>query len=162
MIGPVIERLEVELLDPLIARTFAIANRFGIMPEAPEELQGGSINIEYVSPLALAARATETGNIERLIGYIGAVSGMSPSAVDKFNADKSIDIYARAIGADPMLLRSDDEVQKSREEQALAEQQARAVGAASGLVDSAKTLSEIDPAGNDIVNQMLSNVGPGQ
>ena len=58
MLGPVLERIDVEVLKPIIERVFAIANRAGILPPPPPEVQGQMMNIEFVSMLAQAQKAT--------------------------------------------------------------------------------------------------------
>ncbi len=157
MLGPVIERVEVELLDNLITRTFSIADRMGLIPPAPDGLEGAELNIEYISPLAQAQKAVATGVIERLGAYVGSAAELNPNALDKFNVDKSIDLYADALGAPADLTVSEDEVEELRairSDQARIQRQAEAQPQ---FVESAKTLSEIDPAGNDIVNQILGS-----
>jgi hypothetical protein len=157
MLGPVIERVEVELLDNLITRTFSIANRMGLIPPAPDAIENAELNIEYISPLAQAQKAVATGTIERLGAYVGSAAQLNPNALDKFNVDKSIDLYADALGAPADLTVSEDDVEEVRairSDQARVQRQAEAQPQ---FVESAKTLSEIDPAGNDIVNQILGS-----
>ena len=57
MIGPVIERLHNELLEPLIDRTFAYLVKANALPPAPPELQGMDLSVEFVSILAQAQQA---------------------------------------------------------------------------------------------------------
>ena len=57
MLGPVLERLKNELLDPLIERTFNICQRAGILPPPPDEIQGRDINVSYISMIAQALGA---------------------------------------------------------------------------------------------------------
>ena len=54
MLGPTLQRLQTELLDPLIDRTFSIMARpeIDVLPPAPEEIQGKELRVEYVSMLA--------------------------------------------------------------------------------------------------------------
>jgi len=157
-LGPVIERLQVELLDPLIDRTFNIANRLGLIPEAPQDIENRDLAIVYISPLAQAQQAVATGAIERLGAYIGSVAQINPSALDKFDVDESIDQYARALGASPKLIISKDDVEETRAARNEGERQARAVASSAGLVDSLKTVSEIDAGGSEIVEQVLGGL----
>ena len=53
MLGPVLERLHDELLEPLIGRTFQIMARAGEIPPPPSPmLDGLRLQPEYVSPMA--------------------------------------------------------------------------------------------------------------
>ncbi|PWG73491.1 phage head-tail adapter protein, partial [Enterococcus hirae] len=56
MLGPVIERVQNELLDPMIDRVFSIALRGNALPPPPEELEGVDLRVEYISILAQAQR----------------------------------------------------------------------------------------------------------
>src|SRR3546814_5846196 len=47
-LGPVLERLHGEFLDQLINRTFNQCVRAGILPEAPAELAGQSLKVNYI------------------------------------------------------------------------------------------------------------------
>ncbi len=54
MLGPVLERLHDDLLEPLIGRVFQIMGRAGHIPPPPfPELDGQRLQPEYVSPLNL-------------------------------------------------------------------------------------------------------------
>jgi hypothetical protein len=44
-LGPVLEQLNQDLLDPLIDNTYAIMERQGLIPEAPEELHGKPVMV---------------------------------------------------------------------------------------------------------------------
>ena len=67
MLGPVLERLHTELLDPLIDRTFNILQQNGVLPVPPPELQNKDLNVEYVSVLAQAQRLVATGAVDRVL-----------------------------------------------------------------------------------------------
>ena len=54
ILGPVLGRLQSELLEPMILRVFNIMLRSKLFLQAPEILANQEIQIEYVSPMALA------------------------------------------------------------------------------------------------------------
>ena len=58
-LGPIVEGLAEQQNDPTIARTFAIAERAGLIPEPPESIIGQAVKVEYVSILAQAQRAAD-------------------------------------------------------------------------------------------------------
>ena len=105
MLGPVLERLHSELLDPLIDRTFNIAQDAGILPPPPEELQERELKVEYISVLAQAQRLVAVSGVEQLAGYVGQLSAIWPEARHKFNPSESIDDFADALGTSPDLIR---------------------------------------------------------
>ena len=65
ILGPALSRLQSELLQPLILRVFNIMLRNKLFPIAPEVLANQEIDIEYVSPMALAQRSQELQSLIR-------------------------------------------------------------------------------------------------
>ncbi len=147
-LGPVLERLHGEFLSLLIGTLFDQAADAGILPPAPEELQGSSIRIRFISTLAMAQRAIVTQDIERLAIFTASlIEGGWQEVGDKFDADQAVDQYSRAIGVPPDIVVSDEDVDDIRRQRAeqLAEQQA--IEAASSIAQTVKTASEIGSNG---------------
>lgn len=122
MLGPVLERLQNELLDPLIEMTFDLVMKAGILPPPPQELQGHNINVELVGMLAQAMRAVGANSIDRFVGNLGAVAQFKPDVLDKFDADKWVDLYSDSLGVDPEIIVPADQVQAIRAQRAQAAQ----------------------------------------
>jgi hypothetical protein len=141
MLGPVLERLQHELLDPLIDMTFNHIMEAGIMPPPPDELQGHEISVELVSMLAQAQRAVATNSIDRFVGQLEAIGQIKPGVLDKFDEDKWADIYADSLGIDPQLLVADDQVQAIRQQRAQAQQQQQQEQAMQERAKTAATLA---------------------
>ena len=110
MLGPVLERLHNELLSPLVDMTFTRMLTAGMIPPAPQELQGMDLNIEFVSMLAQAQRAIGTNAVDRFVGNLGAIAQMKPDILDKFDQDQWADVYADMLGVDPSLIVADKDV----------------------------------------------------
>lgn len=161
MLGPVLERLHTELLDPLIDRTFNILQEAGVFPPPPQELQDRELTVEYVSVLAQAQRLVATGSLERLTGFAGNLSGVWAEARHKIDVTQAVDDYADALGVNPKVVRSDDEVaqREEAERQALAQQAAQAQG--QQLADTAKTMSETSTEEGNALSTIMSNAGLG-
>ncbi|MFY8163618.1 MAG: portal protein, partial [Brevundimonas sp.] len=120
MLGPVLERLHNELLAPLVDTTFTRMVQAGIVPPAPQELQGMDLNIEFVSMLAQAQRAIGTNAVDRFVGNLGAIAQMKPDILDKFDQDEWADVYADMLGIDPALIIADKDVALVRQARAQA------------------------------------------
>ena len=154
-LGPALTRLQEELLDKMIDRAFAVASRAGLIPPAPEEIQGMPLRIEYVSVLAQAQKMSGITAIEQLSGFVGNMAGVNPQILDKFDMDEAVDQYAEMIGVPPNLVVPDEAVaqirQRRAQAQAAQEQQAQMQGMAQG----AKTLSETDVSGENNALSML-------
>lgn len=125
MLGPVLERLHNELLDPLIEITFTRMIEAGLVPPPPEELQGVDLNVQYVSMLAQAQRAVATNGIDRFVGNLGAVAQFKPEVLDKFDTDRWADAYSDMLGIDPELIVPNEKVALIRQSRAQAAQAAQ-------------------------------------
>lgn len=162
MLGPVLERLHNELLDPLIDITFTRMLQSGVIPPAPEELQGMDLNVEFVSMLAQAQRAIGTNAVDRFVGNLGQIATMKPDILDKFDSDQWADIYADMLGVDPSLIVADKEVamlRQARNQAMAAKEQAAAMEQQSKTVRNMATA----PTGQqnaltDVIN-MFSGYG---
>jgi len=124
LLGPVLGRLQSELLKPLIDRVFAILLRNNMLPQAPEFLSGRDIEIEYVSPLAKAQKSSELQSIMRAIEILGSLANVAP-VFDYVNFDNLVKHLADIVGVPQKILRSQNEVNAEREQAAAqaAEQQ---------------------------------------
>lgn len=146
MLGPVLERLQNELLDPLIEITFDRIMETGIVPPPPKELQGHDINVSLVSMLAQAQRAVGTNSIDRFTSTIGNVAQFKPEVLDKIDGDALVDVYADSLGIDPRLIADDDKVAAIRQQRAQAQQQAQQAAAVEQAASAAQKLGSVNTA----------------
>ena len=144
MLGPVLERLHNEILDPLIEMTFSRMVEAGIVPPPPEELQGRELNVEFVSMLAQAQRAIATNSVDRFVGNLGAVAGIKPEVLDKFDADRWADSYADMLGIDPELIVPGEKVALIRQQRAQAAQAQQQAAMLQQGADVAQKLGSVD------------------
>ena len=150
MLGPVLERIQYELLDPIIDRTFSVMARAGVIPPPPPEIAGQNIDIEYVSMLLTAQLAAATSGIERTLQLAGGLVGVDPGVMDNLDLDFAVAKYSNLMNNDPRLIRSPDQLQKirqQRQQEAAQAQQAQQAETASKLAAGGKALSETDIGG---------------
>ena len=121
LLGPVLGRLQSELLKPLIDRTFNIILRNNLFAPAPEFLAGKDIEIEYVSPLAKAQKSTELSSIMRAIEILGSLSNVAP-VFDHINMDKLVRHLADIVGVPQKILKPQNQLNAERQ-QAQAQQE---------------------------------------
>jgi hypothetical protein len=159
MLGPVLERLHTELLNPLIDRTFNIMARNELLPPAPEELAGVTLKVEYISVMAQAQKAIGTGALERLAGFIGNMAAVKPEVLDKFDADQSVDEYAEMLGVPPKIVVPDDVVQQVREERMQMQQQQMQMEQINQGAQAAKVMSDADTGGENILSDIIGGIG---
>jgi len=155
MLGPVLERLHNELLDPMITMTFERMLAAGIVPPPPMELQGMEINVEFVSMLAQAQRAVGTNSVDRFVGNLGAIAGMKPDVLDKFDSDKWADIYSDMLGIDPELITADKQVAMVRQQRAQQEAQAQQMAALQSGADTMSKLGQVPADENNMANDFM-------
>jgi hypothetical protein len=119
LLGPVLGRLQAELLQPLISRSFALLLRDGLLPAAPEELQGQDIDIEYVSPLAKAQKLTDLQSVLRGFEILSQIGEIAP-VQDYIDPDKMVQYLVETTGMPARVIRGEDEIARLRRQQAQA------------------------------------------
>jgi hypothetical protein len=129
ILGPVLGRLQTELLNPIIYRTFNIMMRKGLLPQVPQALAGTDWDVVYVSPLAKAQRAVQAKDMQTFLAIIGQMAQFAPSVLDKLDSDKIVDKFGKVYSIDPEVIKSDEDVEESRarQAQAMAQQQQMAM-----------------------------------
>lgn len=140
MLGPVLQRLDSELLDKLINRTFSVMAENNLLPVPPNEMQGMQLKVEYISVMAQAQKAIGVSSIERFIGFTSGIGQFSPDALDKINVDETIDAYAASIGVPPSVVATNEQVAQIREQRAQQQAMAQQMQMAQAAVGGAQTL----------------------
>ncbi len=140
LMGPVLERLNAEMLDPLINIVFNKLVQADLLPPLPEDLQGQQLNVEFISILAQAQKAISTNSVDRMFSVLGNLAGMKPDIVDNVDLDFWPQWYADALGVDPRFIVSGKKVAVIREQRAQAEQQAAAMEQLQGATQAAKNM----------------------
>lgn len=124
MLGPVLSRLNNDVLKKFIERTFAILQRAGAMPVPPEELRGRELTIEYTSMLARSQRAVRAASLDNFLQRVQTIAQVDPNALKKINTNNVLDEYADYYSIAPSCVRPNEEVEQmmAAEQQAQAEQ----------------------------------------
>jgi hypothetical protein len=145
-------RLQSELLQPLIQRSFKLMLRKGRLDVPPEELQGQDIDIEYVSPLAKAQKLTDLQSMMRGLEVLLQL-GQSLPVMDYIDDDGLVKYLVDVAGMPAKVIKSNEEVAALREQQAqqqaqLAQQQQEMMNAeqAQKAAPLLKVLSEAEQA----------------
>lgn len=158
-LGPVLEQLNQDLLDPLIDRTFAIMVRQGLIPPPPKELEGQPLRVEYVSIMAQAQKMVGISSLERFAGFVGGMAKVDPTVLDKINGDELVDEYAMMTGVAPRIVRTDEEVgqlRASRQKAQQMEQEAKTLQTAGA---GAKALSETNTTDRNGLTDLMAGLG---
>ena len=161
-LGPVLEQLNQDALDPLIDITFNIMSRQGLIPVPPEELQGMDLKVEYVSVMAQAQKLIGISGLERMAGFVMNLSGAVPSVLDKMDFDQTVDEYGEATGVPPQIIRSDDDVEAIREAQREAQRAQQLQQGIQGVSGIAKDLSQMDMSKDTALKRLVDQAEAGQ
>lgn len=160
MLGPVVERLHSEKLDPLIEATFEHMLAAGIVSPPPQELQGMDLNVSYVSMLAQAQRAIATNGVDRFVGNLGQIASFKPDILDKFDSDVWADKYSDMLGVDPEFIVPSPQVAIIRQQRAQQAQRAQQVAQAEQAASAAQKLGTVStPNGNAATDVMQAFSG---
>lgn len=159
MLGPVLERLNDECLNPLIDRTFSIMARKNLLPPPPDVLQGMPLRIEYISVMAQAQKSIGLSSLSSTVGFIGQLARAKPEALDKLNVDQAIDAFAEMSGVSPTVIVPQEQVEQDREQRAQQQQQQQMVAMGMAAAQGAKTLSEAQTADPSVLTALSNAAG---
>lgn len=161
-LGPVLEQINQDLLDPLIDITFEIMLKQGRIPEPPEELRDKELKVEYESIMAQAQKLVGLAGVERFSGFASQVASVNSDSLDKINTDKLLDVYGDMTSIPPGILRTNDEVREIRDRR---EEQQRAMQSAELAkqgASAAKDLSGTNLEGDNALTRMIDQSRAGQ
>lgn len=148
MLGPVLSRLNNEVLRCLIERTFSILMRAHQLPPPPPELQGTELSIEYTSMLARSQRAIRANSMDQFLQRVMQVAQVKPEVVQKLDPFQIVDEYADYFSVAPSIVVPTEQAQavlQAQQEQA--QQQAQAEQLSQGA-DALAKLGKV-PAGEE-------------
>jgi hypothetical protein len=165
MLGPFLERSQFELINPMIERIFSIMERCRLLPPAPPDIRGRALDIECVSTLADAQKATATTPIERLVAFVGnlaaAFAGQPNNPMDNVDFDEAVREYADLLGVTQKMIVAKDKRDAERKQRMQQVQAAQQTQMAMAAAQGAKTLSDTDVGGGENALQRMMGSVPG-
>lgn len=160
ILGAMLSRMNTECLIPLLERIYNILNRRMELPLPPRQLaeEGGSVDIEFLGPLAQAQRRfVENSGIQATVGFITALAQAEGQArqfgatsIDNFDMDELAKTGAQALGAPQKAIREKPDIDKIRQQRVMAEQQAIAQQQA---LETGKTIAQSSEKMNNPVQK---------
>jgi hypothetical protein len=160
-LGPVLEQLNQDLLDPVIDATFNIMVRQRLIPPAPKELQGIPLKVEYLSIMAQAQKYIGISGIERFAGFAAQVIEANPAAADKVDTDQMLDVYGDMTSVPPGIIRTDEQVAGIRGERDKAVRAQQAAELAKHSAGAVKDLSQSVTTGDNALSKMIESAQAG-
>lgn len=163
MLGPVIERLDNEALNPLVDNAFDQLLMAGALPPPPPDLNGQQLEVQYTSVLAQAQRAVATNGVDRFVGNLGQIATFKPGVLDNFNEDEWARSYSDMLGVAPNLIVPSNQVAIIRDQRAKAQAAAQQAAMLEQASVSARNLGATPTTGgnaaSDIMNMFAQGVG---
>jgi hypothetical protein len=145
VLGPVLSRLNSELLQPLIVRSFKILLRSGQLPEMPASLKevGVDVDIVFVNQLARAQRVSDVSNIQQWVQNLGMLAQLDPTVIDNIDSDGIARHTAKILGVPEVAVANIEDVEAQRQARQQQAQQQQALESAQQVADiSASVPSE--------------------
>lgn len=125
-LGPVVERLQHEFLQPLIQRCFSILNRSGALPQMPPEYMdmvaqsGFGFTVVLISPMATAQRSVAIQGINSFMAFIANTAQFDQTILDNIDVDEAAREVADITGVELGVLRPEESVAQIRQQRAKA------------------------------------------
>lgn len=160
-LGPVLEQINQDLLDPLTDIAFNIHLRQRLLPPPPPELQGMELKVEYISVMAQAQKMLGVSSVERFTQFVGGLAQVDQGVLRKIKADQIVDVYGEMLSVPPSIVRTDEEVQQIIQAEQAQQMQQMQMQQQMQAVDMAKKLSETkinqqDAALDELIRQAQS------
>jgi hypothetical protein len=160
LLGPVLGRLQSELLQPMISRCWAIMSKQEAFPQPPEFLQGtGDIEIEYVSPLARAQRKGDAQSLVQLMEFMQPLMAIDPGIADFLDMDGMAQHLIKTLSIPATVVRGEQEVLGKRDERAAQQAQQAEMQEAMQIAQAAGKAAPMVKAVDDAtMNQLPAEV----
>jgi oligoendopeptidase F len=155
-LAPLLNRMEVEYLGPAIEVTFELLQRSGQLPEMPESLGDGSLEVAFSSPASQAQYATRLADLSAFMKDLAPLAQAKPELVQAIDEQKLLESYAKYRNVIPDVVKTSEELNKAKEQMAQQQQQMMTAQAAPQMTGAIKDIAQakqIDPEG---VGQLLN------
>lgn len=159
LLGPVLQRLNTEFLDPLVEDVFMFALDAGMLPPPPPVLEGVDLEVKYISLLAQAQEAVAASSIERTFSFAGNLAAVYPDILDNLDGDQAIRNYGEILGTGPEIIREADEVAAIRQQRAEKQKAEEQMMQVQQGAQAAKVLSEADTQNPNALTALLQGGG---
>ena len=119
-LGPVVERLQHEFLQPLLQRCFNILLRNGFMEPPPEQfkdmLQEAGIEVVLISPMATAQRTAALQGLDHFMAWVANAAQFDQEVLDNIDIDAAAREVADVNGVSLGILRPQQAVDNIRKQ----------------------------------------------
>lgn len=145
LMAPMMGRIQKELIEPMLERTFDMMLRTpGMLLPVPTVLKGVSYKLAFVSPIARAQRQSEAEAVMKSWEANAQIAQASQSqdALDVLDPTESAYLLTDAFGVPSRVIRDVREIQAERAERAQLTEQDATINQSQAGANVLKTLSE--------------------
>lgn len=156
-LGPVLQAMDNELLEPAVNRAYMMKERAGEVPEPPAAMVGSTVTVRFISILHQVQKTTGLGSVRTLLAEAGQFAQLVPDALDNIDGDAVMKELARMTAVPPKLMRDEEQVEQLRQARAEQEQAQQQGASMLAATQGAKNLGQTDP---DNLQAVMERVGP--
>ncbi len=154
LLSPLLEQIHCALRE-VLNWIYLEQIKTEILPEAPDELQGQYIEIEFISTLAQAQKVQSIASIERFTTFVANLAqAVDPILVQKIQGEKIIEDYADFANIDPSQVTPAEELAKYREMMMQKQQQQEQMAAMTQGSQLIKNMGGVDAFGGELMQRV--------
>lgn len=143
LLGPLLERIFPDFLDPAVERVFGIMQRMGLLPDPPEELEEKELKIEYVSVLAQAQKMIGMKGVHDFLGTLRVLSEFNQEAAERLDVGEAVDFAGDMHGVPPGLWYGNDKFQMMKAEKMQKQQEMERMAELNQGIDMAGKAAQV-------------------
>lgn len=142
MMGPIVGRLQGELLGPMVRLSYHLLSRAGAFPRMPGRLDGAELELVYISPAAKAQSTVRGQGVASYISQLTQLLPVMPGVMDSINEDGLNAELADLTDVPRRVLNDPKTVAARRQAREQQQQLAQAVEAGPAAAKSAKDFAQ--------------------
>lgn len=151
MLGPVVGRLQSELLGPVIQLSYRLLGRHNMMVPLPESLRNEKLEINYVSPAAKAQSITRGQGMMSYLQQVTQLLPVLPNLIHSINEDALNSELQDLTDAPRRILNDPEETARRRQAAQEQEQAALTAQALPQVAKASKDFAQAQEAGAGIL-----------
>jgi Bacteriophage head to tail connecting protein len=160
-LGPVLERTNDELLEPLIDRVAQMMFDNKLVPDAPPELQGVNLKVEFISIMAQAQKLVGVIGQDRFLQTMVPLIEAGIVSRHKIKGNQIVDNYRDMLGVDPRAVRTDEEADALQAAEAQQQQATQNAETAQRYAQAAATAGKAPIAPESPLDKVLTGITGG-
>lgn len=141
-LGPIFGRLETDYIGSICERVFAIMERAGAFPDRPPGIENMKVIFRFQSPLQQARKSLEVAGLARTLEVTAGLQTVQPWIYDNIDGDKIMRDSPSWSGIPQEWLKTQDEVDQKRSDDAQQAQNQAMIEGSKPLADALKSTAQ--------------------